>query len=142
VRANSVPRPPSVVEVNECLRSRRAQPGADHLGFSEVGLENACESFGQAGGTEESVERFDGGCDPTSSGRPRNGRQPERQGRETRLQHARRERYKNAPTWTRTKNLLIKSQLLYQLSYRGLVFKLQYFASCDSSSRASLYNRG
>jgi hypothetical protein len=24
-----------------------------------------------------------------------------------------------APTWTRTKNLLIKSQLLYQLSYRG-----------------------
>jgi hypothetical protein len=25
----------------------------------------------------------------------------------------------NAPTWTRTKNLLIKSQLLYQLSYRG-----------------------
>src|SRR5580700_10759191 len=61
VRANSVPRPPSVVEVNECLRSRRAQPGADHLGFSEVGLENACESFGQAGGTEESVERFDGG---------------------------------------------------------------------------------
>ena len=24
-----------------------------------------------------------------------------------------------APTWTRTKNLMIKSHLLYQLSYRG-----------------------
>ena len=48
---------------------------------------------------------------------------------------------RNAPTWTRTKNLLIKSQLLYQLSYRGLVFKLQYFASCDFSRGASLYYR-
>lgn len=25
-----------------------------------------------------------------------------------------------APTWSRTKNLLIKSQMLYQLSYRGV----------------------
>ena len=43
----------------------------------------------------------------------------ERGGPERPVQPARRERQKNAPTWTRTKNLLIKSQLLYQLSYRG-----------------------
>ena len=46
-----------------------------------------------------------------------------------------------APTWTRTKNLLIKSQLLYQLSYRGLVVRTQVFASFCLSRRAPLYNR-
>ncbi len=30
----------------------------------------------------------------------------------------------NAPTWTRTKNLLIKSQLLCQLSYGGQIYLL------------------
>ena len=35
----------------------------------------------------------------------------------------------SAPTWTRTKNLLIKSQLLYQLSYRGMSAALAFAAS-------------
>jgi hypothetical protein len=47
----------------------------------------------------------------------------------------------NAPTWTRTKNLLIKSQLLYQLSYRGLSFKVKVVASFVFFRRAWLYNR-